>query len=196
MSLQNILKPNNFSVYLNDIETNKLTIVNSTDDTKFVELTTTSLAALDTNGKNILADGIQFNLNESILQHYLVDNNDYVIPFASSADVGSLTMNFVRIGQIIFCTVRNFIEFSATPQVSTVAIPAAYRPTHNQSVALPMYSSAPTTGDQGITYLGFLNTSGIFTFDKTVGDNGTGGEAYYIGINNDSSQRFCFSYVL
>lgn len=196
MSLSNILQPNNYNIYSNNIEATEVKIVNATDDTKFVELTVNSGAQLNTGGKDILALGIQFDAAQSIVRHYYVDPTDYVIPFASSTDVGSLTINFTRIGQMIFCTVRNFIEFSATPQVATSVIPSGYRPTHNIAVSLPMYSSAATSGDKGILYMGFLNTSGIFTFDRTVADNGTAGEAYYLGINSDATQRYCFSYLL
>lgn len=201
MSLANLLQPNDYTIYAgsfdtNQLDVNTLNIVNASDDTKVVSLTTNSSTQLSTGNKGILALGVQFDASQSSLNHYYVDPADYVIPLAGGSEVGSLTCNFTRLGQLIFCTVRNFLEYSGSPQVASVAIPSAYRPTHNIAVSLPMYSAGATSGDKGIIYMGFLNTSGILTFSQTVSDNGTGGETYYVGTNNDASQRYCFSYLL
>ena len=206
MSLANLLQPNDYNIYANtftineidatelDVET--LKVINSSDATKIVTLTTNSSTQLSTGNKGILALGVQFDAAQSSLNHYYVDPADYVIALAGGSEVGSLTCNFTRLGQLIFCTVRNFLEFSASALVASVAIPSAYRPTHNIAIALPMYAAGAIGGNKAILYMGYLNSSGILTFSQTVGELGTGAEAYYVGVGNDSSERYCFSYLL
>lgn len=161
-----------------------------------VVLTTDNSSELNVSGV-VKGPGILFTNNitaQSELSIYNTENLDYAIPLENaSIQYGELLCRFERIGNVVACEARGFVDFTVSSLVATAAIPTGYRPPHQVTFTIPLYSSVQIPAF--VVAFCTLSTAGIITITTTVpAPAGTG--LYYTGLNTVNYDRYTFSYRL
>lgn len=177
---------------ISEIIADEITISNGTGS---VVLSTDNSGDLNVSGV-VKAPGLLFTNSitaQSELSIYNTENLDHVIPLDYlSTQCGELLCRFERVGNVVFCEARGFIDFQVGSLVSTVAIPSGYRPPHQVTFTLPLYGAAEIPAF--VIGLCTLSTAGIITVTTSVPT--PGGGLYYTGLNTVNYDRYTFSYRL
>ena len=177
MSVQNLLQENDYdlhakSLLVDDLEIEQITIVNSIDDTKKVNISVNSSEALvigDDGDGNIYCNSMQFSFPDSSILQYYQDPPAFNIVFTdSNSATYNATVHIVRIGNFCNMTVTPagnefIISTTITDMISNVFIPSFLRPISNTFFSIP----AQVPGSGGKMLFGNISTSGSIQITAT-----------------------------
>lgn len=208
MSLANILHPNNYHVYVQNLDTAEVILVNVSDDTKIVELLANDNEVLyvgESGQKNILCGGIQFSTSQDVINYYSkLTSSEASAITVSDPNGGTITLNnnllrMERIGNVVSVNlpvfnIANVLDANNAVHFISTAIPSRFRPAYKISNSFEYV----TTANAQTSGLFTLDSSGIMTWVPHIGVNGADGVWQAAGSTqfNLNTYRATFSYVI
>lgn len=178
MSLSNLLQPNNYNVFTGALESPEIVIYNESDDTKKVELSsdTNNTLVIGPNGsKGILANNIQFDVNQDVLNYYSVLTSseasalEVVTPIGTTFALSINQIRITRIGNLVtiilpilsVATIApNYGNITSTFQLAS-GIPSRFRPL----IPIDGICEYYTTSNGSTLGVININTSGIIKWE-------------------------------
>ncbi len=216
MSVQNLFQENDYSIYaktllVQDFESEKLTVVNSADSNKKVDITVNNNSTLvigDNGNADVFCDSIQFSgTNSNILDYYKEFNNATSSTPITVLDINSNNVTLTNINNFKITRVGNIVTIicpsfstlisnglSSNPYISS-PIPSDFRSPNTISTTVP-YLSTNTGLNIGLV---ILNTTGVLEWHPAYLANGVNGywdPNYVSGNTSINVLKTTFSFIV
>lgn len=197
MSIQNLFQENDYSIYakslfIEDLETEQLTIVNSVDNNIKVDMTVNSANALvlgDSGNANVFCNSIQFsNSNSSILNYYQDPPRFNVVFTDNLGNTYNAEANITRIGNICNLTMRPELDQFLIPNAITNMNSNAFIPSNLMPHLNTYFTAATLVSGAGEILFGVITSGGQVQF-TAINGNATIPAGTYVTANFAATYR-------